>query len=68
MLTTFFQVTALSTVEAKKRFEFLEAVSGTMDAHLRYFKQVDHMTGSFYLSHMLCFNYANLECVLLVGL
>ncbi|KAH7516809.1 hypothetical protein FEM48_Zijuj10G0174100 [Ziziphus jujuba var. spinosa] len=32
-------VTALSTVEAKKRFEFLEAVSGTMDAHLRYFKQ-----------------------------
>ncbi|KAF8400065.1 hypothetical protein HHK36_015940 [Tetracentron sinense] len=33
------QVTALSTVEAKKRFEFLEAVSGTMDAHLRYFKQ-----------------------------
>lgn len=33
------QVTALSNVEAKKRFEFLEAVSGTMDAHLRYFKQ-----------------------------
>uniref|UniRef100_A0A2P2LTN6 Uncharacterized protein MANES_08G101900 n=3 Tax=Rhizophora mucronata TaxID=61149 RepID=A0A2P2LTN6_RHIMU len=32
-------VTALSHVEAKKRFEFLEAVSGTMDAHLRYFKQ-----------------------------
>lgn len=32
-------VTTLSTVEAKKRFEFLEAVSGTMDAHLRYFKQ-----------------------------
>ena len=34
------QVTALSNVEAKKRFEFLEAVSGTMDAHLRYFIQV----------------------------
>ena len=34
------QVTALSNIEAKKRFEFLEAVSGTMDAHLRYFKQV----------------------------
>nr|XP_025612093.1 ADP-ribosylation factor GTPase-activating protein AGD3-like [Arachis hypogaea] len=34
-------VTALSNVEAKKRLEFLEAVSGTMDAHLRYFKQVD---------------------------
>ncbi|KAL9386715.1 hypothetical protein Peur_019839 [Populus x canadensis] len=32
-------VTAISNVEAKKRFEFLEAVSGTMDAHLRYFKQ-----------------------------
>ncbi|KAF6176992.1 hypothetical protein GIB67_027792 [Kingdonia uniflora] len=32
-------VTTLSNVEAKKRFEFLEAVSGTMDAHLRYFKQ-----------------------------
>ncbi|WCJ19900.1 Arf-GAP with GTPase ANK repeat and PH domain-containing protein 2 [Euphorbia peplus] len=32
-------VSALSVVEAKKRFEFLEAVSGTMDAHLRYFKQ-----------------------------
>lgn len=33
-------MTALSNIEAKKRFEFLEAVSGTMDAHLRYFKQV----------------------------
>ncbi|KAJ8774434.1 hypothetical protein K2173_016880 [Erythroxylum novogranatense] len=32
-------VTTLSNVEAKKRFEFLEAVRGTMDAHLRYFKQ-----------------------------
>ncbi|GKU92899.1 hypothetical protein SLEP1_g6562 [Rubroshorea leprosula] len=32
-------VSAISNVEAKKRFEFLEAVSGTMDAHLRYFKQ-----------------------------
>ncbi|KAF6160102.1 hypothetical protein GIB67_018882 [Kingdonia uniflora] len=32
-------VTALSNVEAKKRFEFLEAVSGMMDSHLRYFKQ-----------------------------
>jgi hypothetical protein len=36
------QVTTLSNIEAKKRFEFLEAVSGTMDAHLRYFKQVHH--------------------------
>lgn len=32
-------VSALSSIESKKRFEFLEAVSGTMDAHLRYFKQ-----------------------------
>ncbi|KAL6567921.1 ADP-ribosylation factor GTPase-activating protein agd3 [Orobanche gracilis] len=32
-------VTALSHVEAKKRFDFLEAVSDTMAAHLRYFKQ-----------------------------
>ncbi|KAH8938929.1 hypothetical protein BDL97_15G009800 [Sphagnum fallax] len=33
-------ITALSNIEAKKKFEFLEAVSGSMDAHLRYFKQV----------------------------
>ncbi|KAE8123785.1 hypothetical protein FH972_018714 [Carpinus fangiana] len=32
-------VSVLSNVEAKKRFEFLEAISGVMDAHLRYFKQ-----------------------------
>eukprot|EP00252_Welwitschia_mirabilis_P009068 TRINITY_DN21363_c0_g1_i1.p1 TRINITY_DN21363_c0_g1~~TRINITY_DN21363_c0_g1_i1.p1 ORF type:complete len:830 (-),score=162.56 TRINITY_DN21363_c0_g1_i1:388-2877(-) len=32
-------VAALSNIEAKKKYEFLEAVSGTMDAHLRYFKQ-----------------------------
>ncbi|XP_031100520.1 ADP-ribosylation factor GTPase-activating protein AGD3-like isoform X2 [Ipomoea triloba] len=30
---------ALTSVEAKKKFEFLEAVTATMDAHLRYFKQ-----------------------------
>lgn len=35
------QMTALSNIEAKKKFEFLEAVSGSMDAHLRYFKQVN---------------------------
>jgi Arf-GAP/coiled-coil/ANK repeat/PH domain-containing protein len=34
-------MTALSNIEAKKKFEFLEAVSGSMDAHLRYFKQVN---------------------------
>ncbi|KAJ7945630.1 ADP-ribosylation factor GTPase-activating protein [Quillaja saponaria] len=32
-------VSALSNVEAKKKFEFLEAVSGIMEAHLRYFQQ-----------------------------
>ncbi|KAJ9676513.1 hypothetical protein PVL29_021839 [Vitis rotundifolia] len=32
-------VSAISNVEAKKRFEFLEAVSVTMDAHLRFFRQ-----------------------------
>jgi Arf-GAP/coiled-coil/ANK repeat/PH domain-containing protein len=32
-------VTSISHIEAKKRFEFLEAVSSTMDSHLRYFKQ-----------------------------
>lgn len=36
------QVGALSNVEAKKRFELLEAVGGTMDAHLRFFKQVQY--------------------------
>ncbi|XP_057791482.1 ADP-ribosylation factor GTPase-activating protein AGD3-like [Salvia miltiorrhiza] len=37
--TRFNLVGALSAVEAKKKFEFLEAVGNTMDAHLRYFKQ-----------------------------
>ncbi|XP_054805407.1 ADP-ribosylation factor GTPase-activating protein AGD3-like isoform X2 [Prosopis cineraria] len=32
-------VSALNHIEAKKRFEFLEAVPGIMDAHLRYFQQ-----------------------------
>ncbi|XP_060205375.1 ADP-ribosylation factor GTPase-activating protein AGD3-like isoform X2 [Lycium barbarum] len=32
-------VGALSAVEAKKKYELLEAVGSTMDAHLRYFKQ-----------------------------
>ncbi|OWM90619.1 hypothetical protein CDL15_Pgr014922 [Punica granatum] len=32
-------VSALSTVEGKKRFEFVEALSGTVDAHLQYFEQ-----------------------------
>ncbi|KAK4488931.1 hypothetical protein RD792_004721 [Penstemon davidsonii] len=33
------EVGSLSAVEAKKRFEFLEAVGNTMNAHLHYFKQ-----------------------------
>jgi hypothetical protein len=37
-------MTALSNIEAKKKFEFLEAVSGSMDAHLRYFKQANIVT------------------------
>ncbi|KAK9066350.1 hypothetical protein SSX86_013673 [Deinandra increscens subsp. villosa] len=32
-------VCALSNVEAKKRFEFLESVGEAMDAHLQFFKQ-----------------------------
>ncbi|GMN60483.1 hypothetical protein TIFTF001_029567 [Ficus carica] len=32
-------VGALSDIEAKKKSEFMEAVSGMMDAHLRYFKR-----------------------------
>ncbi|KAK7358706.1 hypothetical protein VNO77_00644 [Canavalia gladiata] len=32
-------VGALNNIEVKKRFEFLEAVAGIMDAHLRYFQQ-----------------------------
>ncbi|KAK9044975.1 hypothetical protein V6N11_058865 [Hibiscus sabdariffa] len=38
-LARFNLVSALSKFEAKKRFEFLEAVSGVMDAHLLFFKQ-----------------------------
>ncbi|GKD33541.1 ADP-ribosylation factor GTPase-activating protein AGD3-like protein [Tanacetum coccineum] len=34
-------VCALSNVEAKKRFEFLESVGEAIGAHLRYFKQID---------------------------
>ncbi|GAV60185.1 PH domain-containing protein/ArfGap domain-containing protein/BAR domain-containing protein/Ank_2 domain-containing protein [Cephalotus follicularis] len=32
-------VSTLSHVEAKKRYEFLEAVGGMMDAHLQFFRQ-----------------------------
>ncbi|KAE8719672.1 ADP-ribosylation factor GTPase-activating protein AGD1 [Hibiscus syriacus] len=38
-LARFNLVSALSKFEAKRRFEFVEAVSGMMSAHLRFFKQ-----------------------------
>ncbi|KAE8711868.1 ADP-ribosylation factor GTPase-activating protein AGD1 [Hibiscus syriacus] len=38
-LARFNLVSALYKFEAKKSFEFLEAVSGMMEAHLRFFKQ-----------------------------
>lgn len=55
----YLQISALSVVEAKRRFEFLEAVSGTMDAHLRFFKQVpqwscDDIKGEFILEFVCC--------------
>jgi Arf-GAP/coiled-coil/ANK repeat/PH domain-containing protein len=31
-------VNSLMTIEAKKKYEFLESISAIMDAHLRYFK------------------------------
>lgn len=51
------QIGALSIVEAKKRFEFLEAFSGTVEAHLRYFKQVKALIGfKFFLAlHVICY-------------
>ncbi|KAF3646938.1 hypothetical protein FXO38_18898 [Capsicum annuum] len=38
-LTRFNLVGALSSIEAKKKYDFLESVSLTMDAHLQYFKR-----------------------------
>lgn len=45
------QVTALSNIEAKKRYELLEAVTGIMEAHLRYFKQVIHLLCFYLIFH-----------------
>jgi hypothetical protein len=53
------QVTALSNAESKKKFEFLEAVSGTMDAHLRYFKQV--RTALVRNSNSTCWRYGRIQ-------
>ncbi|KAJ4772219.1 hypothetical protein LUZ62_020188 [Rhynchospora pubera] len=32
-------VSSVATIEAKKKYEFLESISAVMDAHMRYFKQ-----------------------------
>ncbi|XP_044493333.1 ADP-ribosylation factor GTPase-activating protein AGD1-like isoform X2 [Mangifera indica] len=57
-------VSSLSNVEAKKRFEFLEAVSGTMDAHLRFFKQayelLHHMEP--FINQVLAYAQQSREC------
>lgn len=34
------QVNSLMTIEAKKKYQFLESISAIMDSHLRYFKLV----------------------------
>lgn len=49
------QVGALSVVEAKKRFELLEAVGSAMDAHLHYFKQVFGFKNNILLKFFLKF-------------
>lgn len=40
MQARFSLMTSLATIENKKKYEFLEAVSATMGAHLQFFKQV----------------------------
>eukprot|EP00959_Pyramimonas_sp_CCMP1952_P239307 5000977-Pyramimonas_sp.AAC.1 len=32
-------MSSLARVESKRKYEFVEAISNTMEAHLRYFKQ-----------------------------
>jgi hypothetical protein len=34
------QVNSLMTIEAKKKYEFLESISAIMDSHFKYFKLV----------------------------
>ncbi|XP_010547791.1 PREDICTED: ADP-ribosylation factor GTPase-activating protein AGD1-like isoform X2 [Tarenaya hassleriana] len=57
-------VRALSNVEAKKRFEFLEAVSGTMDAHLRFFKQGYELLHQMepFINQVLAYAHQSREC------
>lgn len=46
------QVNALTNIEAKKKYEFLESISAIMDAHLRYFKLVCLFNSHFYTSYL----------------
>ncbi|CAA7035114.1 unnamed protein product [Microthlaspi erraticum] len=60
----FHLVSALSNAEAKKRFEFLEAVSGTMDAHLRFFKQGYELLHQMepFINQVLAYAHQSREC------
>ncbi|KAH0852931.1 hypothetical protein HID58_093608 [Brassica napus] len=60
----FHLVSALSNAEAKKRFEFLEAVSGTMDAHLRFFKQGYELLHQMepFINQVLAYAHQSKEC------
>jgi Arf-GAP/coiled-coil/ANK repeat/PH domain-containing protein len=60
----FHLVSALSNAESKKRFEFLEAVSGTMDAHLRFFKQGYELLHQMepFINQVLAYAHQSREC------
>ncbi|XP_013626515.1 PREDICTED: ADP-ribosylation factor GTPase-activating protein AGD1 [Brassica oleracea var. oleracea] len=60
----FHLVSALSNAEAKKRFEFLEAVSGTLDAHLRFFKQGYELLQQMepFINQVLSYAHQSREC------
>ncbi|XP_010523475.1 PREDICTED: ADP-ribosylation factor GTPase-activating protein AGD1-like [Tarenaya hassleriana] len=57
-------VSTLSNVEAKKRFAFLEAVSGTMDAHLQFFKQGYELLHQMepFINQVLAYAHQSREC------
>ncbi|XP_019196132.1 PREDICTED: ADP-ribosylation factor GTPase-activating protein AGD3-like [Ipomoea nil] len=57
---------ALTSVEAKKKFEFLEAVTATMDAHLRYFKQGYELLNQMepYINQLLAYSQKSRESYL----
>ncbi|KAJ0231407.1 ADP-ribosylation factor GTPase-activating protein AGD1 [Hirschfeldia incana] len=60
----FHLVSALSNAEAKKRYEFLEAVSGTVDAHLRFFKQGYELLHQMepFINQVLSYAHQSREC------